>query len=149
MDLILRDLLPDEQQFVCAWAQAEHWPGLVKGSTLTREEFPNILHLPGHMSFAVSLQGLPAFGFGQIWCAPNGRANLVRILVDPAMRGQGLGRRLCALLLEQALLLPKVTEVFLRVRRDNAPAVAVYRSLGFREIQEESNPDVLAMVYGD
>jgi len=148
MELILRDLLPDEHHLVCAWAQAEHWPGLVKGSVLTREEFPNLINLPGHISFAISQQGLPALGFGQIWSGPNGRINLVRILVDPAMRGRGVGKRLCALLLEQALRLPTVTQVFLRVRRDNAPAVAVYCSLGFREIEEESNADVLAMVCG-
>ena len=51
-----------------------------------------------------------------------------QVWVDPAMRGRGYGARgmrdLCRLLLERT---PRVT---LFVRTDNAPAVALYESIG-------------------
>ena len=47
--------------------------------------------------------------------------------VDPAYQGQGIGRRLLAELLEFAA----GGVVHLEVRTDNAPAIALYRSLGF------------------
>ncbi len=143
----LRELHPDEYTAACAWAIAERWPGLVKGSVLTYEEFSKILNLEGHLSFAMSEEGSPAIGFGQIWLSSNGKANLVRILVAPAMRGRGLGKQLCSLLLAKALRMPNVKQVSLRVHKDNRPAVAVYRSLGFRELEGESNAQVLAMAY--
>lgn len=143
----LRELHIDEYLAVCAWAIAEEWPALVKGSLLTYEDFPKILAQPGHLSFAMSEDESPAIGFGQIWSSPNGKTNLVRILVDPAFRGKGFGKSLCSLLLKEALCLPNVKEVRLRVRRDNIPAVAVYLSLGFRELEAESHATVLAMAY--
>jgi len=147
MSTKLRELHVEEHNIVCAWAMEENWPALVKGEVLTHEDFPRILALPGHLSFAMSEEGSSVLGFGQIWLSQNGKVNLVRIIVDPAMRGRGIGKRLCALLLAEALNLPNVTHVFLRVRRDNLPAVAVYRALGFASVETESNENVLAMAY--
>ncbi|MDI3314716.1 MAG: ribosomal protein S18-alanine N-acetyltransferase [Mycobacterium sp.] len=50
--------------------------------------------------------------------------------VDPAYRGRGIGRRL----LEQLLSFAAGSPVYLEVRTDNAPAIALYRSLGFTEV---------------
>ncbi|STQ91119.1 GNAT family N-acetyltransferase [Iodobacter fluviatilis] len=144
----LRELHAHEYENVCAWAIKENWPGLVKGEVITHEGFLKILMLPGHLSFAMSEEGASALGFGQIWLSPNGKTNLIRILVDPAMRGRGIGKNLCALLLAEALRISNTAQVFLRVRRDNLPAVAVYRFLSFKDIEGESNADVLAMAYG-
>ncbi len=47
--------------------------------------------------------------------------------VDPAYQGQGIGRKLLAGLLEFA----SGGEVFLEVRTDNDPAIALYTSAGF------------------
>ena len=143
----LRELLPGEYVAACNWAIAEQWPGLVKGSVLTHGEFPKILNLPSHYSFAMSEEGSLAIGFGQIWLSPNGKTNLVRILVAPAMRGKGHGKRLCSLLLKEALHMPNVKQVSLRVRRNNLPAVGAYRSIGFHKLESESNAGVLAMAY--
>jgi len=48
--------------------------------------------------------------------------------VDPAYQGTGTGRRLLAALLEFA----GEATVFLEVRTDNAPAIALYESVGFQ-----------------
>jgi ribosomal-protein-alanine N-acetyltransferase len=50
--------------------------------------------------------------------------------VDPAFQGRGIGRLLLDALLEYA----GHGTVFLEVRTDNAPAIALYRSAGFVEI---------------
>ena len=147
MNPTLRPPHPEQYRTVCSWAIAEQWPGLVKGSLLSYDEFPQILGLPGHLSFELGEEGSPAIGFGQVWVATIGTVNLVRILIDPALRGKGLGKQLSSLLLAEALRLPNVQQVKLRVRRDNLPAVAVYRSIGFRELASESNANVMAMAY--
>ena len=148
MNMTLREFRSEEYSPICSWAIAELWPGLVKGQLLALHEFPAILTLPGHFSFAMSEEGCAATGFGQIWRSPNGATNLVRILVDPAMRGQGFGKRLCTLLLAEALRMPDVRHVKLRVSRQNLPAIAVYRSIGFSQLESESNTHALAMAYG-
>jgi [ribosomal protein S18]-alanine N-acetyltransferase len=47
--------------------------------------------------------------------------------VDPGYQGRGIGRRLMTDLLEYA----SGGTIFLEVRTDNAPAIALYESLGF------------------
>ncbi len=146
--LLLRPLAPDEHAVVAAWAMAEGWPGRSKLVALTPEEFSLIAALPGHASFAMSEAGGPVLGFGQVWTSPAGVVSLVRIIVDPALRGRGLGRELSALLLQQALRIAGGGRVKLRVRRDNTPALSIYSALGFRVLDDESNAEVLAMAFG-
>jgi [ribosomal protein S18]-alanine N-acetyltransferase len=50
--------------------------------------------------------------------------------VDPAYQGQGIGRRL----LDDLLDFADGGVVYLEVRTDNAPAIALYRSVGFAQI---------------
>lgn len=50
--------------------------------------------------------------------------------VDPAYRGQGIGRRLLTELLEFA----DGGVIYLEVRTDNAPAIALYRRFGFTDV---------------
>lgn len=50
--------------------------------------------------------------------------------VDPAYQGQGIGRQLLARLFEYA----DGATIFLEVRTDNAPAIALYESEGFTKV---------------
>jgi ribosomal protein S18 acetylase RimI-like enzyme len=69
--------------------------------------------------------------YGEVWLdAEEDEAELARLLVDPAVRGRGHGRRLVALLTVEARRLG-FAEVWLRVRPENAPAIACYRGAGF------------------
>jgi ribosomal protein S18 acetylase RimI-like enzyme len=67
-------------------------------------------------------------------CAQTARegdmVGLYDVFVDPAARGQALSRRLCATLLAQARA-AGASLGYLQVQADNAPALAVYRRLGF------------------
>jgi len=54
--------------------------------------------------------------------------------IEAPYRGQGLGRRLMETALEFARAAPSLEWVDLKVFGHNAPARALYRSLGFREI---------------
>lgn len=52
------------------------------------------------------------------------------VVVAPGQRGQGIGRKLVAALLEEARRL-HLTEVFLYTEDEKQAAIALYRSLGF------------------
>jgi ribosomal protein S18 acetylase RimI-like enzyme len=58
---------------------------------------------------------------------------LAKMAVTPSARGRGIGRRLCAALVEQARAMG-AHRVELVSHRSLAPAIALYRSLGFCEI---------------
>jgi ribosomal-protein-alanine acetyltransferase len=61
------------------------------------------------------------------------RARLYSIAVDPAARGQGLGRRLLAAAEEDAGR-AGCTAMTLEVREDNATANALYQAAGYRRL---------------
>ena len=58
---------------------------------------------------------------------------LAKMAVTPRVRGRGIGRRLCVALVEQARAMG-AHRVELVSHRSLGPAIALYRSLGFREI---------------
>lgn len=80
--------------------------------------------------------GVP-LAYGELWFDPDeGEAELAHLIVAPAHRGQGVGRRLAALLAGAARDRPGVATVALRVVPGNAAAVRAYRGAGFAEVDE-------------
>jgi len=69
--------------------------------------------------------------FGQMTLR-HGRTHLARLVVNPARRGQGVGRRLLEALIAIAAKDPAAAEIALFVYKDNAPAYGCYSALGFR-----------------
>jgi [ribosomal protein S18]-alanine N-acetyltransferase len=69
-------------------------------------------------------------GIARLGLLPPYEYEIHTIGVDPAFQGQGIGRRLLDALLDHA----DGAAVFLEVRTDNAPAIALYRSAGFVEV---------------
>lgn len=59
------------------------------------------------------------------------RIHFARLIVQPGLRGRGIGRRFIRLLAETAAHRLPLDEVSLFVYRDNAPALRCYRALGF------------------
>ena len=68
--------------------------------------------------------------FGQMY-ERYGRINLARLVVNPGMRGQGIGKRLIGLLIDAGAELYTAGEFSLFVYRDNAAALGCYSSMGF------------------
>jgi [ribosomal protein S18]-alanine N-acetyltransferase len=69
-------------------------------------------------------------GHVEVRCASAGSARLARVGVDPARRGEGLGRVLVAAALAEAARLG-CGRIELAVYADNAVARALYESFGF------------------
>lgn len=60
-------------------------------------------------------------------------AELLRVMVDPEHRGRGHARHLVTESMD-AVTARGATRMLLEVRHDNEPAIALYRGLGFAEI---------------
>ena len=68
--------------------------------------------------------------FGQMY-RRYGRINLARLVVNPAMRGQGVCKRLVSMLIEAGPSLFEGDEISLFAYRHNEAALGCYRSMGF------------------
>ena len=62
-------------------------------------------------------------------------AKIITVATDPAARGKGVGRALMDEAIRR-LQRDRVSRLFLEVSERNAPALALYRALGFRKIGE-------------
>ena len=84
-------------------------------------------------------------GFGQVLFREGSALHLARLIVEPRLRGQGVGRDLCAALMDIGYA-SQPTEYFtLNVYESNRAAVRLYQSLGF-EIKEREDSGAVAMV---
>lgn len=72
--------------------------------------------------------------FGQLG-SRYGRSHLARLVANPRMRGQGVGRKLMEMIIEAAGKEQDHAEIALFVYKDNEPAYRCYLALGF-EVQE-------------
>ena len=79
------------------------------------------------------LDGAEPIGTGALIPIGDRDYELAKMAVTPRARGRGIGRRLCAALVERARALG-ARRVELVSHRSLEPAIALYRSLGFREI---------------
>lgn len=92
--------------------------------------------LQAHAAFVLEdAGGIAAFAFVQRILD---EAHLLDIAVDPARRGQGLGRDLLRRLMDEELA-AGVSIWFLEVRVSNHPAIALYQSLGYNELSVRRN----------
>ena len=90
---------------------------------------------PGVRPFVLARGGV-LLGYGEVWIDADEReVELARVIVRPERRGQGLGRLLVRLLLEQAAE-TGYQAAFVRVVPDNAGALACYRRAGFGPVGE-------------
>jgi RimJ/RimL family protein N-acetyltransferase len=86
------------------------------------------------------LRGDRLTGYGEIWeDADEHEAELARLIVDPEMRGRGLGRRMVELLSQRARE-RGLDDVYVRVVPTNAAATNAYSAAGFvRTTPEEES----------
>lgn len=72
-------------------------------------------------------------GFAVVALPEHGPAELRRVVVDPAYRGQGFGRWLVESVLAVVQDTTDLPGIWLDVKKDNRRAQSLYRSLGFTE----------------
>lgn len=75
-------------------------------------------------------------GYGELW-VDDDEVEVARLIVDPARRRQGIGRRLVEALADVALSYD-TGSVFLRVHPDNESAIRVYLAARFRFVDEST-----------
>jgi len=82
-------------------------------------------------------EGTPV-AYGEVWDDEDeDEVELARLIVDPARRREGIGRRLVEVLLTLAREHER-SDCFLRVVPDNTAARALYRNAGFVEVDQAS-----------
>ena len=89
---------------------------------------------PGGMFRIVSVNEACA-GFVQIVGVHRfDRRAYLGVCIAEGYRGLGIGRQVMGLALEEALRELKLRKLLVEVRSDNAPALQLYRRLGFRDV---------------
>jgi len=83
-------------------------------------------------------------GFAQALPRDTG-IHLARIIVSPALRGQGVGRNLCQQLIHSTIAKHRPNQITLKVYRNNTPALSLYQSLGFVAMTDEPNSESIQM----
>jgi RimJ/RimL family protein N-acetyltransferase len=129
---------------VLSWIQSEKDRVLWSGNSF-REKLNQIRfndHLKRKDLFAFQLLDSKGFiqAYGEIVIQATDRASLCRILVHPKMRGKGLGKFFCKRLILEIKDWDVIREISLNTLTSNKPALACYKSLGFRSeaIKEKS-----------
>jgi [ribosomal protein S18]-alanine N-acetyltransferase len=90
------------------------------------------LELAGHgRLLLVAVDGSDVVGYAAL-SYNDDYADLLRVVVNPDRRRQGVARRLCDEIL--VAVVPACTRVLLEVAADNLPAMQLYARLGFTEI---------------
>ncbi|MGC3981306.1 MAG: GNAT family N-acetyltransferase [Steroidobacteraceae bacterium] len=149
MNLTLRLPEPADYAEIATWipdAKAcARWAGPNLLFPFTSTELQERLSVSGGQSYCLVKVSSIALGFGQYWALTPGSVHLGRIIVSPALRGQGAGRLLCEQLIELAVRATDANTVTLRVYRDNDFARKLYAKLGFEPVEAESAGDVLFM----
>lgn len=84
-------------------------------------------------------------GFGQILLRENNSIHLARLIVNPALRGQGIGRNLCEALMDMGVSKHQPEYLTLNVYESNIAAVGLYKSLGFA-VKTSEDSDLVAMI---
>lgn len=149
MEPNLRSVQPSNYATVASWPESagatQRWAGPGVPFPLPPERFAQVLELEVRPGWALLDEQGVCVGFGQYWMTATDTAHLGRIIVSPLARGRGLGRLLVQSLSAQALRESGIQRLTLRVYRDNTAAVALYRDLGFQQVEASSTPELLFM----
>ena len=111
-------------------AEVDIWGGPRFRYPFTKATFRKDCHWGRIAGFRLNSPAGEFAAFGQMY-QRYGRINLARLVVKPAMRGQGVGKRLVGLLIEMGPKLFPADEFSLFVYRHNAAALGCYQSMGF------------------
>src|SRR3954447_23060641 len=95
---------------------------------------------PEISGFLLLRSGTPV-AYGELWVEPDdAEAQLAHLVVNPALRRQGLGRALAVSLVDRARA-DGLRNIFLRVDPGNEVAIACYASAGFVRCSAEEEAE--------
>lgn len=96
----------------------------------TRDSFEEDMHWGKMASFSLRHPSGNLVAFGQLY-EKFGCINLARLVANPTMRGQGVGKRLVGMLMTVGRPMFSCPRFSLFVYPDNTPAYECYKSMGF------------------
>ena len=111
-------------------AEVDIWGGPRFRFPFTKATFRKDCHWGRMPGFRLDSPAGEFSAFGQMY-QRYGRINFARLIVNPRMRGQGVGKRLVGLLIETGPTLFPADEFSLFAYRHNEAALGCYRSMGF------------------
>jgi ribosomal protein S18 acetylase RimI-like enzyme len=121
-----------------AWFPDAHsidiWGGPAFRFPFDRESFRSDCRWLEYSSYCLRNAAGDLAAFGQMG-ARYGRSHLARLVANPSMRGQGVGRKLLEMMISVAGKEQDVAEMALFVYKDNESAYRCYQALGF-EVQD-------------
>ena len=133
--LIFRRFSPEYCQQLCSWFTTQQqilfWSGDKFGSPTTLSEFATQLRLVSIPAYAIISQSDNSLlAFGQLM-SDKERCHMVRLAVNPELRGKGYGKMLlnCLFLEGQKQYQPRYFSLF--VNQENHRAIKLYRKVGF------------------
>ena len=131
----LRSTIDPDYPEIISWLssleEAQLWGGPKMIYPLTTESLKEIMR-PGLIrTYTLIDEAEAILGIGQVYFARPNRFHLARIMVNPAVRGQGHGRRLVELLMEKSWNIPG-KYFTLNVNFGNDRARKLYESMGFK-----------------
>ena len=125
--------MPDIDELMTWFPKPEDiniWGGPSFRFPFTRETFLQDVYFGRMATFSLFDPSAHLVAFGQLYDR-DGRIHLARLVVSPAMRRQGAGRRLIDMLMTVGLKSFSGNEYSLFVFCDNTPAYECYKSMGF------------------
>ena len=117
------DLVATEEELFLFYAQGR-FPLTVGqvGKLVARRMEPTVMDCDGSVA-----------GFGNFYGYREGRSVVIgNVIIDPALRGRGLGRRFVQRMIDLAFDRYDLPSVKIHVYNRNLPALALYGELGFR-----------------
>lgn len=111
-------------------ADVEIWGGPSFRFPFTRRSFRKGIYWGQMASYSLFDPASDFAAFGQLYVRAE-RINLARLVVRPALRGQGVGKRLVTMLMQAGAARFSCDEFSLFVFRDNLRAYRCYEAMGF------------------
>jgi ribosomal protein S18 acetylase RimI-like enzyme len=134
MKLTLRSIIDTDFQEIVTWVPdleaSQRWGGPMMVYPLTPEILIGLINPKVVRTFVMVDEADAVMGVGQIYFKEPSRFHLARIMVDPAARGQGHGRKLVEMLMNRSWIVPD-RYFTLNVNFKNKRAQNLYESLGF------------------
>jgi ribosomal protein S18 acetylase RimI-like enzyme len=133
-DWILRGMIEADIDELMSWfVHAEDvniWGGPSFRYPFTRDSFIEDIHWDRMATFSLHSPSGAFAAFGQLY-ERFGCMNLARLVVNPSIRGEGVGKRLIKMLMLKGPSLFGSDKFSLFVLRENIPAYECYKSMGF------------------